>query len=484
MGGSAGIAVSTSNVIISTGTCTVGTISGAGTTPSPWTAVITGALNTVGLSAGMTLNATNGTGTLYGGTPTSVTVTSFVASTSITYAVVGGTTPTAGNITSVLVVGETHFSAGTTVSTAVINPSPIATTLGSLTGVVIVPNNATFQTGNVNYLFVTQASATTVFGNTNPIGVKVVSTDYPAGTTITSTSGPFINSGISYYQLNLSQNSLITHTPNSTVTFGIGGPVTSGNTLLFTQSSWNALPIGANQVANTVNDAGKFAGGTQISTVSALSTFNGINYYTVTFSNNVLTTIAASSSVTFSYTAYYTMTMSRNNILAVPVSSVIVFTPAVLSPATSFLYFTKTSWETLVSGYSATAGTEVDDSGKFPSGTKISSITTLQSFAGNQYYRVNFTQSSITTIGTSIAVTFKFGLPAYAQPGETVFSFIASPGSNGSLDLSDLKELTNTTLGGRGTYPNGPDVLAINVYKTSGTAISTNVIIRWGEAQA
>jgi len=484
MGGSAGIAVSTSNVVISTGTCTVGSISGAGTAPSPWSATITGTLNTVGLSAGMTLNATNGTGTLYGGTPTSVLVTSFVANTSITYSVIGGTTPTAGNITSVLVVGETRFSAGTTVSTAVVNPSPIATTIGLLTGVVFVPNNAIFQTGNVNYLFVTQSSATTVFGNTNPIGVKVVSTDYPANTTITSTSGPFINSGISYYQLNLSQNSLITHTPNSGVTFGIGGAVTSGNTLLFTQASWNALPIGANQVGNSTNDAGKFTGGTTISTVGTLAAFNGINYYSVTFSSNVLTTIPASSSVTFAFTPYYTLTMSRNNILAIPALSTIVFTPAVLSPATSFLYFTKTSWEALVAGYSATAGTEVDDSGKFPSGTKISSVTTLQTFASNQYYRVNFTQSSITTIGTSIAVTFKFGLPAYAQPGETVFSFIAAPGQNGSLDLSDLKELTNTTLGGRGTYPNGPDVLAINVYKTSGTAIPTNVIIRWGEAQA
>jgi len=47
-----------------------------------------------------------------------------------------------------------------------------------------------------------------------------------------------------------------------------------------------------------------------------------------------------------------------------------------------------------------------------------------------------------------------------------------------------LKELTNTTLGGRGTYPNGPDVLAINVYKTSGAAVDANIILRWGEAQA
>ena len=485
MGGSAGIAVSTANVVISTGTCTVGTIRGSGTSIAPWVATVTGTLNTLGLSAGMTISATSGTGSLHGGVPTSVRVTSFVASTSITYEVIGGTTPTAGNVTSVWVVGDTRFSAGTTVAAAIINPSPLATTLASTPGTLFVPNNSAFGVGqNQGYLYVTQASATTVFGNTNPVGVRIISGDYPAGTVINSYGGPYIFNGQSYFVLNLSQNSTVAHPPNSTTTVAIGGTVTSGNSLLFSQSSWNALPIGANQVGNSTNDSGKFVGGTTISSVSALQTFNGINYYTVAFSNSVLTTVAGGASVTFGFTPYYALTMSRNSISAIPANSTILFTPAILSPATSFLYFTKTSWEALVTAYSATAGTEIDDAAKFPSGTKISSITTLQTFAGNQYYRVNFTQSSITTIGTSIAVTFKFGQPAYAQPGETVFSFIASPGSNGTLELSDLKELTNTTLGGRGTYPNGPDVLAINVYKTSGTAISTNVIIRWGEAQA
>ena len=50
--------------------------------------------------------------------------------------------------------------------------------------------------------------------------------------------------------------------------------------------------------------------------------------------------------------------------------------------------------------------------------------------------------------------------------------------------LGTLKELTNTTLGGRGTFPNGPDVLAINVYKAEGVDTKANIILRWGEAQA
>ena len=87
------------------------------------------------------------------------------------------------------------------------------------------------------------------------------------------------------------------------------------------------------------------------------------------------------------------------------------------------------------------------------------------------------------TAGTT-AIEFEFVQPPYAQPGETIFSFIAQPGERSTLDLSFIKELTNTTLGGRGTFPNGPDVLAINVFKTAGAAINSNIVLRWSEAQA
>ena len=72
----------------------------------------------------------------------------------------------------------------------------------------------------------------------------------------------------------------------------------------------------------------------------------------------------------------------------------------------------------------------------------------------------------------------------WAVPGETIFSFVSNPNGKDALDLSQLKELTNTPLGGRGTYPNGPDTLFINVYLTQGTSILTNLVLRWGEAQA
>ncbi len=147
---------------------------------------------------------------------------------------------------------------------------------------------------------------------------------------------------------------------------------------------------------------------------------------------------------------------------------------------TNYLYFQKTSFESI----SVALGTEVSDPTKFPAGTKVTSISGPDTFGATQYYRVNFNQNSIASIAGNTNITFLFGQPPYALPGETVFSFIANPGERAELTLEALKELTNTPLGGRGTYPNGPDVLAINVYKVTGSAINANIILRWGEAQA
>jgi hypothetical protein len=71
-----------------------------------------------------------------------------------------------------------------------------------------------------------------------------------------------------------------------------------------------------------------------------------------------------------------------------------------------------------------------------------------------------------------------------ATPGETIFSFISSPSNKDALDLTPLKELVSTPIGGRGAFPNGPDVLMINVYLTQGAALTANLVLRWGEAQA
>ena len=198
------------------------------------------------------------------------------------------------------------------------------------------------------------------------------------------------------------------------------------------------------------------ASGTVINSINFWGSYGGTQYYYITLSKNPTgNTVGAT---TLTVTTGYPLTKS------------------------SLLFFQKTSWEATA----ATTGTEVNVGGIFPGGTFVSSVT-LATYFATQYYRVTFNQSSDSSTITagSTTVTFKFGQPPYAQPGEQIFSFIAAPGATNALDLSPLKELTNTTLGGRGTYPNGPDVLAINIYRASGSGtIPCNLVLRWSEAQA
>jgi hypothetical protein len=146
---------------------------------------------------------------------------------------------------------------------------------------------------------------------------------------------------------------------------------------------------------------------------------------------------------------------------------------------TNYLFFTSASWTS--SG--ANLGTKIATNyTQFPAGTSVAATAT-RTFGATTVYRVTFTQTSNATIAAGATPVFQFG-SAYALPGEQVFSFVSNPGNTDTLDLSGLKEMTSTAIGGRGTFPNGPDVLAINVYKVSGSNTPVNVILRWGEAQA
>ena len=122
-------------------------------------------------------------------------------------------------------------------------------------------------------------------------------------------------------------------------------------------------------------------------------------------------------------------------------------------------------------------------------GDDIYSTSVTDAFQGNTKI-VSFIANTSVTIDKplvkAIANTNNITITrnTYAVPGETVFSFIAGQQARDALDLTPLKELTNTPIGGRGTYPNGPDVLFINVYLTLGAPILSNLVLRWGEAQA
>jgi hypothetical protein len=122
-------------------------------------------------------------------------------------------------------------------------------------------------------------------------------------------------------------------------------------------------------------------------------------------------------------------------------------------------------------------------------GDDIFSTSVTDAFQGNSRI-ISFIANSSVTIDKPLIKALsntnnvQITRNTYAVPGETVFSFLNSPNGTDKLELDTLKELTNTPIGGRGTFPNGPDVLFINVYITQGVPILSNLILRWGEAQA
>ena len=181
------------------------------------------------------------------------------------------------------------------------------------------------------------------------------------------------------------------------------------------------------------------------------------------------------------YNSYYFVRFSNRH-TGISSNQAVDFTLGGDLSGTNFLYMDQTTWE----ASNAVSGTEVDTGyATFPPGTTVASVDSLDTFGTTNFYRVTFTQTSTGNIAAGSSVTFVFGQPPYAQPGETIFSFIAVPGERATLALQAIKALTNTTLGGRGTFPNGPDVLAINVYRTAGTGgVSGTVTLRWSEAQA
>jgi hypothetical protein len=71
-----------------------------------------------------------------------------------------------------------------------------------------------------------------------------------------------------------------------------------------------------------------------------------------------------------------------------------------------------------------------------------------------------------------------------ATPGEQIFSTLGQPNGFSEIDLSELKELSNSAIGGYSNYPDGPDVLAVVVKNLSTSTANVNVNLFWSEAQA
>jgi len=154
-------------------------------------------------------------------------------------------------------------------------------------------------------------------------------------------------------------------------------------------------------------------------------------------------------------------------------SGTVTASNALTQPFTNYVAFS------LASTVDVKIGMQISGPG-VPGGTLVAGI-----FPNPIHRFIQFSQP--VNPGNAGSTTYTFTTIATAAvPGETVFSFVGNGGggNNAALDLTQLKELNNTPLGGRGTFPNGPDVLAINVYTTSGSQFTGSLVLRWGEAQA
>ena len=102
-----------------------------------------------------------------------------------------------------------------------------------------------------------------------------------------------------------------------------------------------------------------------------------------------------------------------------------------------------------------------------------------------------FQNSSQVTIGTTNTTQPSFSQYNYQfagapQNGELVFR-LTTPGGGqkAAIDLSTIKSMNNSVIGGRNTFPDGPDVLAIVGTNLSTVSSSvTDVLLQWTEAQA
>jgi len=112
----------------------------------------------------------------------------------------------------------------------------------------------------------------------------------------------------------------------------------------------------------------------------------------------------------------------------------------------------------------------------------------------NDFSALTWVNASTQTLGASTTV-FQ---PSFAQyvanaqfssaptGGEVIFRYITPPSraNKSSFNLSSVKAIENGIIGGNGTYPNGPEVLALVISNKEAQLATIDFSLKWTEAQA
>ena len=363
-----------------------------------------------------------------------------------------------------ITAGGTTNSNSALVIEAILNPSNYPTNLANITWNSL--NSVALQTGQPSFSQIANGSSVT-FLNTGSV-TTANSVGLGAGATVMAVTS------ISSIQVgdDLASSSASTSLAGGTKVTAIGT-----NTFLTTLSA--SVSAGSTSTAT-----GSITGTTL--TVTTAPTGAGFQVGTVltggTVAGTYITGLLTGSAITANST--FSVSVSQN-----VASQTITSTPYVMTASTGITGGT-IQVGSLLTGGSITGGTYVIAtnaqsglaSGTGGLGTYLVNQAYTGSPTGGSTPTVTFSPALVAVLPTTSAITFSRN--TYAVPGETVFSFINSPSAKDGLDLTPFKELTNTPIGGRGTFPNGPDVLFVNVYLTQGAPVLANLVLRWGEAQA
>ena len=364
----------------------------------------------------------------------------------------------------ITVGGSTNTNSAVVIE-GILNPSNYPT--DPSTGITWNSLNSTaLQTGQPSFSQIATGTSVTFASNNtvNPtanIAIASGSTVLPVSSIVGISVGDDVSSATSTGFLGLTK---VTNTATNTITFT--GTVVTANTA---GTSTNGAYISG----TTLYVFAPSSGGTTGFAVGAMVTGNGVA--AGTFITAILSGTATTAPSIF--TVSQTQSVGSQQSLTTMTATLYTFAPT--SPSGTIQVGMQ------LTGGSVTAGTYIVQqlSGTAgAAGTYAVNQTFSNTPTGASASFVQINQALTSTVQAGSAITISRS--TYAIPGETVFSFISSPANKDSLDLTPFKELTNTPIGGRGTFPNGPDVLFINVYLTQGSPVLANLVLRWGEAQA
>jgi hypothetical protein len=456
------------------------TLNGAGTLNGITVTAITGVGGTVAApTVTITFTGSVNASTIPIGTRINNTNSSRLQSGTLAVAIPQGTispqTVTLNPATSNFVIGDTvtftgSVAFGTWVVSNVVAPSQISLSYsaGSPSISAVLPSGTVItDTGASSLTRVSSTAVAATAGTSGAISVASVNpTPYATPTIVLYFPGPSIGP--------ISAGSVITSSSGTTATVSAQVP--------FTNWSSSGVSVTVQPIYNTIA-VGDTLTGTLTSvltnpTISAITNTSGTPTLTVSYTASNGGTIASGTAITDSAVVVKTNGSVTPAGVPNPAASAVAFLVR-LSPAVSGGIVGDIGnrellnrAQLLLQKLEVTSPVNVQTTGILnPTGL---SITTTGWTAVNA--SANGSQPSFAQIYTGVS-----GIPA---PGERIFSTIVQANNQNNLDLTGLKEMSNSVIGGNNPYPDGPDVLCIYITNLSTLPASVQCNLFWTEAQA